>query len=528
MAYDDESVDDAPPPQAAPAPAVQGFQEAFTHPVAQEWAQDVGTQLNDYFQRRDIADGATRAGQNFVNNLDSFKSGLASGVQADPNFVHTALDIVPPTVRALVDTLPDIENPNDHHAAVTNHIQSEIAAAAVTSAAEHSEPLARGLLEHPRISGLLGENAGPLDTYISIQAAARDADHQAQVEQLQKDAARNVERSMGNYASALLDPAGGVRFPDGWNQGVMADQRVPPAAKVALTSIYGQLRQNGDLSQSDPFAVSAITRGVASGLDQNVPQILGQAGSSLKLADALMLAGMPKSGAVQLHNALEQGRAALATPENGQAGEEAFAKFTNWLLPAARAGAVLDPSSPDYVLPATRLNGFAPTTANMVDVAYRRPLETRTKLAEIFSNPEYKKPVRERVPASPRVPSGYQMTPTGDIVPIPVGVNPNKAPFYGVTPLSDDQSINPAGTDRDATGKLLREVGTDTGIKALGAADLAHSTSNPRPIAKPALTEEQQKTFQEGGGVPSTPKAAASRNANVRYRPAPAPRGRRK
>jgi hypothetical protein len=388
-----DDVEDAPPPPpAAPSPALQNFQGAFTDPVAQDWAGDSAAILNDYFQRRDIADASERAGQNFVNNLDQFKTGLTSFVQNDPNAVHVALDLVPHTVSALVGT-SGVENPEDHATAVTDHIQHEIAATAVTSAAEHHEGLARGMLANERISGILGDSTGPLDTYISVQAAARATDHQAQVDQLQRDAARGADRSMGNYAGALVDPAGGVRFPDGWNQGVMADPKVPPAAKVALVSMYDSLQANGDAAQSDPHIVSAITQGIAGGGDANVARILGEAGGSLKLQDAMMLAGMPKAGAIQLHNALEQGRAALATPENGRAGEEAYAKFANWLLPAARNGAQLDPSSPDYVLPATRLNGFAPTAASMVDVAYRKTGSAAT-LSEIFSNPEYRKPTR--------------------------------------------------------------------------------------------------------------------------------------
>ncbi len=117
-----------------------------------------------------------------------------------------------------------------------------------------------------------------------------------------------------------------------------------------------------------------------------------------------------------------------------------------------------------------------------------------------------------------RIPAGYQMDQQGRFSPAGTsqGHNPNAPPFHGVQPLSNDQAINPAGVDRDATGKLLREVATDTGVKALSAADLAHSTTAPAPVPRQAIQTEAEKAAVLGH---PNPRAAASRNANVRYRP---------
>jgi hypothetical protein len=113
-----------------------------------------------------------------------------------------------------------------------------------------------------------------------------------------------------------------------------------------------------------------------------------------------------------------------------------------------------------------------------------------------------------RVEPGEAIPSGWQLNQRGQLEPAGTaeGHNPNMAPFSGVRPLSDDQAINPAGIDRDPTGKLLREVQTDTGIKALGVADLQQSTSRPAPPAARQIASP-------------SPAAAASRNANARYRP---------
>src|SRR5216684_2420130 len=152
--------DEQQQPAGSPSPALQDFKNTFTHPDAQDWAGEVTTRLNDYFQRRQIAADNMAAGQNFVNDIDQFKSGLVSMVQSDPNAVHTALDIVPPTLASVISSMPNApDDAEDHHAALTSHLQSEIAAAAVTSAAFKDAGLAHGMLDNPRIADVLGDDA---------------------------------------------------------------------------------------------------------------------------------------------------------------------------------------------------------------------------------------------------------------------------------------------------------------------------------------------------------------------------------
>src|SRR5712664_982696 len=140
MAIDNEPQDEPEEipaqPVGAASPALQEFVSVFTHLEAQSWAGEVTTRLNDYFQRRQIADNNAAAGANFVNDIDQFKSGLVNMVTSDPHAVHVAMDIVPPTLAGIIGNMPNApEDAEAHHAALVGHMQSEIAAAAITSAA---------------------------------------------------------------------------------------------------------------------------------------------------------------------------------------------------------------------------------------------------------------------------------------------------------------------------------------------------------------------------------------------------------
>ncbi len=530
-----DDLEDTPPaPPAAPSPPLQDFAAAFTHPVAQEWAADSATILNDYFQRRNIADASAQAGQTFVNNLDQFKTGLTNFVQSDPHAVHAALDLVPPTVKALVSTLPGgIENPDDHYETVTGHIQHEIAAAAITTAAETHEGLARSLLGNDRISNVLGESAGPLDTYIGMQAQARERDAAAQRGQQEVQLQKVADTTSRDYIGDLVGPDGGVRSPAGWNQAILSDPRIPPQNKIDLMGIHDRLGQGGD-APTDPVAAADLIHRLATGA-AGQHDLYPAIGSHLSLADGGFMAASLHNPTYlnQLDQTIQAAQRQFA-PHSDVAETQAFGRFVDWLLPRARAGANLDPNHPEWVgangMPDFRVQGDDLQAARMQDVAYRQSIIERRSLSEIFSNPEYRKPTRERMQAAPlapgvrgpaprlepgpgdfveRIPSGWQMNQRGQLEPAGTaeGHNPNEAPFTGVRPLSNDQAINPAGTDRDATGKLLREVSTDQGIKALGTADLAHSTTAPRPVPRQVVQTEAEKA------------AILGRNANVRFAP---------
>ncbi len=354
MAIEDEDPTEEPaaPQPGAASPALQDFRSAFTDPDAQGWAGEVTTRLNDYFQRRQIVDDAAAKGQEFVQNIDQFKGGLVSMVQADPHAVHTALDLVPSTMAALINNMPGgpPDNAEDHHTALVGHMQQEIAAAAVTSAAEVHAPLARSLLADDRISGVLGDDAQHLSTYTDMQEAARTRD--AAAAQGQALAARQeiADQSGRNYLTALVDPnTGKPRSPPQWNQAVMADMNIPPKDKVLLFNAHEQLGRNGDVA-TDPHATADMIHQIAAGaLGQN--SIYPRLGANLSMADAgTMIQAVHEPGfAKQLSDTVADATGRFA-PHGDIAETNALGRFINYLLPAVRSGAVLDPHSEDYIL----------------------------------------------------------------------------------------------------------------------------------------------------------------------------------
>lgn len=337
-------------PAAAPSPALQDFQSAFTHPDAQDWAGEVSTRLNDYFQRRQLADNNAATGQQFVNDVDQFKSGMVKMVQADPHAVHTALDIVPPTISGIISNMPGVPDAEDHHAAITGHMQSEIAAAAVTKAAETHEDLARSMLSDDRIKSVLGDdNHAALSNYTDMQASARERDAVAARGQAAAVKAEIADQSGRNYLGALVDPNNGTpRSPPGWNQAIMADMRVPPQDKVALFNAHEQLGQNGD-AQTDPHALVDMVGRLANGTAAQ-RDLYPMVGSRMSLADVgtLSQALRQPEAAGQLHDTLQSARRQIA-PNGDIAEVNAFGRFVNWLMPQVRKGAILDPTHEDWV-----------------------------------------------------------------------------------------------------------------------------------------------------------------------------------
>jgi hypothetical protein len=522
MAEYDDATEEVPPPVAAQSPAIQTFQEAFTAPVAQQWSQEVGARLNDYFTRRDIADTNTAAGERFVSDLDAFKSGLISGVQNDPFFAHTALDIVPPTLDAFAAAMPNApEDVAAHNEALTRHIQGEIATAAVTALAETHEGAARAMLGDERIKSLLGEATGLLDTYIGAQANARRVDHEAQVEQLQARAAHAADTAATGYLSGLVNPVSNtVQFPDRWNQSVLADPALPPPVKAGVLGIYDRLRTGGDIERSDPFVITDAIRRAADGAPPPAGEIAAHIGQDLTLTDGLALmrrlslSPAAHAEAQNLQQTLDLVRQQIAPIDSGAAGAAAYGRFVNWFLPEyMRQGpSALNPKADNWMLnpevPGNPIARFQPTGDDLIGI---EPLASRANragvarpsLGQIFSGGgrAASGPVRDEVPLRP-APAGYHYEGGGNLIPDNTSA-PIRGPFYGVEPVTNDQAINPAGVDRDAAGHLLREVRTDSGIKALTPTEIRQSTTAPTPRPAAALTDRQQEEFQNTGRIPT-------------------------
>ena len=382
MTEDDQTP--APQPQGMPSPGLQAFRASITDPRAQPWADEVVAKLNNHFQQRRIADEMTQEGQAFTNNMSAFKNGLVGMVQKDPTAVHVAMDLVPSTIATMITTMPGgpPTDAKDHYKAITGHMQSEIAAAAVTRLAEQHEGIARATLADPRIDGVLDDGAKQgLGNYISLQAHARNVDAAAAQRNAVQQAQDVNDRSTMNYVQALIDPGTGKpQFPPAWTQAVMADPKVSPASKIGVMGLYNKLQESGDAPISDPHLATDLVGRMASGEIRSA-DVLHHAGDGLRVPDALAIAGMPRAQAAQLSDTLQDAQTRLSSPDNGYAGYAAFSKFVNWMLPAARNGAVLDPNNKDYILANNKIASFMPTAADLPPPA----AGPRPPLAQIFA-----------------------------------------------------------------------------------------------------------------------------------------------
>lgn len=521
--YDDTETEEGGVLRGAPAPMLQEFEAAYDQPgaspAAQEWAGEVTTRLNDYFQRRQIADDTEAAGQQFVADLDGFKSGLVSMVTNDPHAVNVALDLVEITPSMLGD-----------NGDLTAHMQGEVAAAAITSAAEQDESLARSFLANPRIQTVLGENAAALESYIGIQAQARAVDQQAQADELRERAFAAADRSAVNYLGALHDPvSGALRFPPGWNQAVMADRSLPPAAKVAVSGLYNRLREEGDAPASNPYLILDAAQAVASGQSPTVASLALEAGRGLTIADAMLLLG--GTGPVslgmrrefgQLASTLNAAQQLLSPPENGAAGERAFGRFTDWLMGEyrARGPGSLNINNENAILTGGEIQAFAPTATDLADMITVEPLAnmakrvtgTRVPLKDIFNSEDKPRPAdRYRVPKDVNPPRGYEVGADGGFQPIVPHTNPNGPPYYGAQAILPSQRIRGGSQRINPEDPEPTEILTDLGVKQLSAADMAFATSAARPKAAPNLNDDQIKALLEGGKLTQTARSTPTR-----------------
>jgi hypothetical protein len=489
MAEFDDLMDEErelPPPAAAQSPVLQEFAGIFTNPAAKEWAGEMAARINDYTTRRQIADDNIAAGENFVADMDQFKSGLISGVRSDPFFVHTALDLVTPTLRALTGAMPNApEDVDAHNAALAGHMQREIATAAVTMLAETHEGAARGMLADQRIAGLLGDAVQPLDGYIGAQAQARAIDREAEARNVAAYEALAADTTATNYLASLIDPISNtVQFPPGFNQGVLADPRLPPPVKAGVLGVYERLAANGDIERSDPYVVTAAIRRAANGEPPPAGELLQHAGADLTLKDALSLtrklsiSPAAKIEAQQMMATLDTARRILSPPEYGAAGQAAYGRFADWFLDEYdRRGPVsLNPASPNWILGGTDVAGSDPVSRFMpsgTDVVLGiRPQSRldntidRPSLHDIFGGRPLPSPgdIRERdiVIPTPRIarPHGNQgeigarANPQGEI-----GASVNSGKLFDMTDRFVAETATPEG------GVDLNRLETDESLK---------------------------------------------------------------
>lgn len=377
----DYDTDEAP---SQPTSPLDKFQGMFKTSTGQAMAREAAVRINDYANRKQIAESNMAAGQAFSDNLAEMRGNLIETVQADPAATDLALDLAHLGTKSMVGSVYNVDPA--HIDTISTGIQQDIARQAVMSAADRHEGLARGLLDSPRISDLLGDEKDQLSGYITGQEAARRIDAQGAQKMQQQEALARTNQGAWQYMAALVDPdTGDLSHPPGWAQRVMGDQSLPPQYKATLFDAYGRLTEDGDVPVSNPSTVTDMIQGAASGAVHPIAP-LNQIGVDLRAADAVYLSKLTSQPdrAAQLSDALDLGRDQLAAPENGPAGQRAYAGYVNWLLSAGRQGADLDPSSKGYALAGNRLQQFAPRASDNVEAAVQVPPQERRPLSDIF------------------------------------------------------------------------------------------------------------------------------------------------
>jgi len=380
-AYQDDTEEGAVHPADPPQQLVD-LVSNFNDPQAQGAMRDAAVQVQDYLVRRQMADDNAAASDRLVNNLGSFKDGLASLAAQDPAAVELGLNVAPDLIDAFVGVnpfLPEDKKPAIRDSLVSD-VQREVVRSGVMSAANRDEAQARRLLE--RHDDVLGDSdRTALNGYVSAMANARSLDSAAASQQVAVDNTKLVNHSTVNYLTALVDPATGeTQFPSNWAQRVTADQSIPPGHTAVMLDTFNRVRENGD-GETDWHTFADMTNRIANGQPVPLGDVFAQVGQGLKMADAVTIArGSVDSTAPpaqrefrQLDATIQAARQVLAPPEYGLAGDRAFERFMSWLVPQYRnAGpGSLNPAADGYILPkgdgsAGFWNSFAPQLSDFV------------------------------------------------------------------------------------------------------------------------------------------------------------------
>lgn len=392
--YQDTPTPDDEMPEPIPGlhEGLSAFQQALPDSsTAKAWGETAAETIQGFLNQRNIADTAAAAGHKFVTDLDSFKSRLVGMAHDDPSTTPLALALTGPAISAIVGATG--ADPTGEHANVlAQHIQSEIARAGVQSYAIQDGDLARRALDDHG-QHLTEQDRSSLSGFITTMEAARQGDAAAQVGETARRVALSSDLLGHSWLTQLHNQAtGDVQMPDNWLRDMVADPRVAPETKAALWAAHEKL-SGGDIAASDPSTLaSMITRLAGEGGPRpTLAEVVSHAGDDLTLADAAHLAAAtfprsPQERAYlgQVAQTLQTARGIIAAPENGIAGQRAFGRFTSWFMGEARAGAMMDPRSDDWLLADPRaIAKFMPTAGDALEqnavVTADRP-----SLSEIF------------------------------------------------------------------------------------------------------------------------------------------------
>src|SRR5205085_1450577 len=156
-----------------------------------------------------------------------------------PTSADLALDLADLTMTHLTGALGhDVDG--DHHNTLLDHMQGEIAHAAIQGYAGLDESTARSALTSGRLADLIPDDQKPaLDDYISNMANLRSIDSQARQAEIVRQHIVGSGRVASQWLGGLSDPqTGSLWFPDTWGQRMVADDRISPQDRAGLHSAY--------------------------------------------------------------------------------------------------------------------------------------------------------------------------------------------------------------------------------------------------------------------------------------------------
>jgi hypothetical protein len=375
------------------APILQQVRSAIApNDDGSTWADPALAAIQQHANATATVDANTAAGNGFIKSLGALKDNLVGMVQDDPTSAQLALRLTPRLVAPMVASAGmSGEDGEQTHQDLVSHIQQEISHAAVMRMADINADGAHQLLG--QLAPYMQDgDAAPLGQYINTMQAARVADGAARQQFMGTASARTSAQGAYQFGSSLLDPrTEEVNVPPDFLQSLVRNRTISPEDKQPLFTAFSRLMNPGDVTASNPYTVRGLLSDI---VNPNVPvghgDIMDHVGQDLRYADAVMLHGMSLQrtpdgqGAVrQLGGLLDNAQNTLA-PGTDRAGNVAFSRFVNWLLPSYRrtGPSGLNPAADNYLFNGVSVDNFRPGHADAVEPI--RPVNQKS-LSAIFS-----------------------------------------------------------------------------------------------------------------------------------------------
>ena len=364
------------------SPPLQYTLGQFSTDDGRSAAFDAASRVQQHLNEINTVDANTAGGAHLERTVQGITKSLADMATADPTSTQLGIDLAPQTLAPLL-MHADLGTSSE----IVADAQRQIAVNGVMRAADLHADTAHGMAN--QFGDYIGvENLPNLHNYIDTMDAARNADGKAAQQQQAQTQQVNSNIAAYKFGSSLLDPrTEDVAFPKDYLQNLVRNNNINPDDKMPLFTAFSNLQDKGDVHVSDPYAVAKVLQDI-SDPRTNVTHdnIMSHVGDDIRYVDALMLHGMNlqrtpegEAHARQLSQTLNDAQSTLASTGD-RAGNVAYSRFVNWLLPAYRRSGMagLDPNSDNYLFkngPPTA--GFQANAADAVapfNPATRRPL----------------------------------------------------------------------------------------------------------------------------------------------------------